>query len=361
MIVCYVSSHGFGHATRAAEVLRALREADPRLPLSIVAAAPEWLFRSAIAGEFSYRQVATDVGLSQRDALAIDLPGTLAAWRGWQAGREAWIETEARFLRDVGARLVLADVPPRAFAAAARAAVPAFGLANFTWDWIYRHYAATEPAFGALADACVADYAHAEALLELPFTCDNRAFARREPIPLIARRPGLTREQARRRLGLGPEPVVLLSFGGVGLRAFDLRRLGELRDVRFLTAGEWPDLPANGRAIPHAELDAAGCGYEGLVAASDAVVSKPGYGIVTDAIAAGTRLLYADRGDFPEYPVLVGLMGKWLTCAHVRSERLRAGDVEAELRALLARPVVPPPPLDGARVAANRLLAALAR
>lgn len=361
MIVCYVSSHGFGHATRAAEVLRALREAEPGLPLSIVAAAPEWLFRSAIPGEFGYRPVVTDVGLVQRDALAIDLAATAAAWRAWQAGRDAWIAAEAGFLRDGGARLVLADVPPLAFAAAARAGVPAFGLANFTWDWIYRHYAAADPGFEALANACAADYASAEALLELPFTCDNRAFARREPIPLIARRPRLTREQARRRLGLGPGPVVLLSFGGVGLRAFDLRRLGDLGDLCFLTAGEWPELPANGRAISHAELDAAGCGYEGLVAASDAVVSKPGYGIVTDAIAAGTRLLYADRGDFPEYPVLVREMGQWLTCAHVPSGRLRDGDLGPELRALLARPVAPPPALDGARVAARRLLAALGR
>lgn len=361
MIVCYVSSHGFGHATRAAELLRALREADPRLPLSIVAAAPEWLFRPAIPGEFTYRRLTTDVGLAQRDALAIDLPETLVAWREWQAGRAAWIEAEARFLRDVGARLVLADVPPRAFAAAQRAGVPAFGLANFTWDWIYRHYAAAEPAFHALADACAADYASAEALLELPFTCDNRAFARREPIPLIARRPRLTREQARRWLGLGPEPVVLLSFGGVGLGGFDPRRLAAMADVQFLTGGEWPELPNNVRSIPRAELDASGWGYLGLVVASDVVVTKPGYGIVTDTIAAGSRLLYTDRGDFPEYPVLVGEMGKWLTCAHVPSERLRAGEIEAPLRALLARPVLPPPALDGARVAAQRLLGAYAR
>lgn len=361
MIVCYVSGHGFGHATRAAELLRALREADPRLQLSIVTAAPEWLFRAAIPGEFSYRQVATDVGLGQRDALAIDLPATLAAWRAWQAGRAAWIEAEARFLVASGASLVIADVPPRAFAAAERAGVPAFGLANFTWDWIYRHYAATEPAFEALADACAADYASAVALLELPFTCDNRAFARREPIPLIARRPGVTGEEARRRFGLGPGPTALLSFGGVGLDGFDPRGLAAMADVQFLTGGQWPDLPKNVRSIPRVELDASGCGYAGLVAASDVVVTKPGYGIVSDAIAAGSRLLYTDRGDFPEYPVLVAEMGKWLTCAHVPSGQLRAGEIEAPLRALLARPVLPPPPLDGARVAAGRLLGALAR
>lgn len=360
MIVCYVSSHGFGHATRCAEVLRALRAAEPRVPLAVVAAAPEWLFRTVIDGPFEFRSAKNDIGLGQRDALAIDLPATLAAWDAWQAGRDARIAEESAFLHARGARLVLADVPPLAFAAAARAGVPAFGLANFTWDWIYRHYAARDARFAALAEACAADYAHAETLLELPFTCDNAAFARREPIPLVARRPRVSREEARARFGLGPEPLVLLSFGGVGLDAFELEALGAMRDLRFLTAGEWSRLPSNGRAVPHAALDRAGCGYEGLVAACDVVVSKPGYGIVTDAIAAGTRLLYADRGDFPEYPVLVREMQRWLTCAHVPSERLRVGAIEPELRALLARPVTPPPRLDGAEVAAARLLAALA-
>ncbi|MCL4822503.1 MAG: hypothetical protein KJ067_25555 [Vicinamibacteria bacterium] len=360
MIACYVSSHGFGHATRCAEVLRALRAADPRVPLAVVAAAPEWLFRTAIDGPFEFRSAKNDVGLGQRDALTIDLQATLAAWDAGQAEREARTEEEAAFLVACGARLVLADVPPLAFAAAARAGVPAFGLANFTWDWIYRHYAAQDGRFAELADACAADYAQADALLELPFACDNAAFARREPIPLVARRPRSGREAVRERLGLGPEPVVLLSFGGVGLDAFELEALGSMRDLRFLTAGEWSRLPANGRAVPHAELDRVGCGYEGLVAAADVVVSKPGYGIVTDAIGAGTRLLYADRGDFPEYPVLVRDMQPWLTCAHVPSERLRVGAIEPELRALLARPVTPPPRVDGAEVAAARLLAALA-
>ena len=45
--------------------------------------------------------------------------------------------------------------------------------------------------------------------------------------------------------------------------------------------------------------------YEDLVAAVDVVVTKPGYGIIAECIAAGTPMLYTSRGDFREYDLLV--------------------------------------------------------
>ena len=42
--------------------------------------------------------------------------------------------------------------------------------------------------------------------------------------------------------------------------------------------------------------------YEDLVRAVDVVVTKPGYGIISECIANDTALLYTSRGDFREYP-----------------------------------------------------------
>ena len=40
-------------------------------------------------------------------------------------------------------------------------------------------------------------------------------------------------------------------------------------------------------------------------AAADVVVSKPGYGIVSECIVNGAALLYTSRGRFAEYDVFV--------------------------------------------------------
>jgi L-arabinokinase len=105
-----------------------------------------------------------------------------------------------------------------------------------------------------------------------------------------------------------------------------------------------------------AGLEAAGLQYQDLVGGVDAVVTKPGYGIVTDAIGAGTRLVYTDRGDFPEYPILVAEMARYLPCAYVSNADLLAGRLTAPIHAVLEMAAPAPPDLSGASQAARRLL-----
>jgi len=365
MIVAYVSGHGFGHATRTAEVLRALRSLRPDLPIVVSTTAPAFLFEDVVAGPLRIRRVACDVGLAQRGALRIDLPGTVRAWREHARGLDALLAEEVGFLRSARPALVLGDVPPLAFAAAAAVGVPSAALANFSWDWIYRHYATAEPELGEAADRCAAAYRTCGLLLRLPFAGDLSAFPRAEDVPLVARRPRVSRTDARRRLGLPAGRLVLLSFGGVGVPGFDRRVLAGLRDFHFFEVGAEGLPPAGGRllldnvtVVSHAALAAVGLGYEDAVGAADVVVSKPGYGIVSDAIGAGTAFVYTERGDFPEYPILVEGLRRWLPSAHIGNAELARGELRGALEQALAAPwPQPAPDLSGAEQSARRLLA----
>lgn len=349
MLIAYVSGHGFGHLTRLCEVLRAVQERAPGLPLGVVGEVPEAMVRRALGAQVALRPVACDVGLAQRDALAIDEPGTAARCRAFDATWEARVGVEADFLRGCGARAVVGDIPPLAFAAAVRAAVPSFALGNFGWDWIYRSLAPREPSLSASADRAAAAYAGAGLLLELPFADGLSSFPRRVAVGLVARRPRVSRDEARRRLGLDGRPAALLSFGGVGLSGLDRLPLPESGPVRWLKPG----------AVSGPRLEALGLDYPDVIGAVDAVVTKPGYGIVSDAIGARTRLIYTERGDFPEYPVMVRDMPRYLACVHVTNAALQAGDLAGAVERVLALPMPGPPDFGGAARAAERILEAL--
>lgn len=355
MIAVYVSGHGYGHATRTGEVLRTLRGMAPGLPLEVVTSGPEALYREAVPGSFGFRAEACDVGLVQRGSLLVDESATVEACAAFAAAWPSRLAREAAWLRSKGARLVLGDIPPLAFAAAAEAGLPAVGLGNFSWDWIYRHAARREPRLAEAAQAAASAYRGAELLLELPFAGDLSAFPRRERVGLVARRPRLTRDEARRRLGLDAGPVVLVSFGGFGLPGFDLRLLGPL-PCRFLIVDEPGPAPANLRNLTRGEIAALGLRYQDLLSAADVVVTKPGYGIVTDAIGARCRMVYTDRGDFPEYPILVREMTRWLPARHLPSEDVLAGRWAEAVEGVLGDAWPGPADLGGAEVAARRLL-----
>jgi L-arabinokinase len=323
--------------------------------LAVVSAAPARLFQAAIEGDLTIRRLDCDVGLAQRDALTIDEPATVERCRAFALRWPALVDEEARWLRGAGARVVLGDIPPLAFAAARAAGIPAIGLGNFSWDWVYAHLARRHPPLGEAAAQAADAYGRAALLLELPFAGDLSAFSRRERIPLVARRPRVEIEVARQRLGLGSRPAVLVSFGGLGLPGFQASSLVDLTAFDFLVSETLHQPPAHVRAMP-TDLGALGLGYEDVVGAVDVVVTKPGYGIVSDAIGARTRMVYTERGDFPEYPVLVREMGDYLPAVHVSNEDLRAGRLRAPLEDVLTRPFPPAVDTSGALVAARRLL-----
>ena len=361
MLAVYVSGHGFGHSTRTAEVLREVRARAGGLPIAVRTSAPAFLFEGVIAPPLEVHPVQCDVGLVQHDALGIDEAGTAAAWRAFSEGWDHRVAAEAAWLRREGARLVLADIPPLAFAAAARAGVPSIALGNFSWDWIYAHLAGREPVLAEAATRAAEAYAAAELLLRLPFAGDLSAFRRIEDVPLVARKPRVGKAEARARLGLDARPAILLSFGGLGLPGLQPAGFGALRGYQVLLGGQAvrASSPANLRHLDARTLESAGLGYSDVVGAVDVVVTKPGYGIVTDCIGAGTRLVYTDRGDFPEYPIMVAEMPRYLPAVFASNEEIRQGHLVRALEAVQAIPFPAPSRTDGAAVVADRLLARL--
>ena len=65
------------------------------------------------------------------------------------------------------------------------------------------------------------------------------------------------------------------------------------------------DLPPGIHVIDDDWIYERGFRYEDLVRASDVVMTKPGYGIVSECLANGAAILYTARGRFAEYPVMV--------------------------------------------------------
>jgi len=357
-LVCYISGHGFGHAVRVIEVLRALRSRWPECALHIRTTVPQWFMQSGLSGPFTYASVRLDVGAVQRDSLSVDPDSTLQAYAALAADKAQLIGAEVRALEPLRPTLVFADIPALAFDVARQLDVPAVAMANFSWDWIYADYVRDLPAYKPVIDELRAAYAQATVLLRLPFHGDLTAFPNIRDIPLVARRATLSPADARRRLGLPPDDrIVLLSFGGIGVELTTAPMAP--RGVTFVatqSAGNGATLPATCRFISNADLSAQGVRYEDLVAAADVVMTKPGYGIVADCIANGTAMIYTPRGRIAEYEHLVRAIDTHLPHAFISNDDLYAGRWSDALEAVFAQPRHQPEiNLGGAAVAAQVL------
>ncbi|MEW6220733.1 MAG: hypothetical protein AB1634_14545 [Thermodesulfobacteriota bacterium] len=359
VIASYITPHGFGHAVRACAVLRAIHRLAPQVQLTVVTDLDRSFLENYLPGiPFRLRQRVLDVGLVQRDSVRFDLAASLDRLRRLRAEAGALVAAERAFLQAAGVRLVVADVPFLAVQAAAAAGIPAVAVSNFSWDWIYQDYAAADPDWAEIVAWVTDCYRPCNLVLQLPMGQVSAAFRHRLPVPLVASTNRLSGAAVRARLGLAADDkVCLIAFGRLDLPAEAIARLAQLGDWRFLFRRPVALSLPNGVEARDWDLS-----FPDLVAAASVVISKPGYGVVSDCLAQAKPLVWCQRGPFAEVPYLLAAVRTHLPEAELATAALYAGDWGPALAAALAQPPGPPVErLDGAEVCARLLVDCLHR
>ena len=346
-IVFYISGHGFGHASRSIEIINALVDRQPDLRVIIRSSVAPWLVERTARAGVTLSRAEVDTGVVQLDSLSLDARTSIARAEAFMSTFEDRVATEAEFLRAQHATMTVSDLPPLGIAAATAVGIPAIATGNFTWDWIYAHYAGGEGVARQIGDR----YTGTTLALRMPMWGGFATMPNVRDIPFVARRSRRDRDDVRAALGIpAAGRVVLASFGGYGVEGLNVDAIRSLPGYHVLLPG----------MIDENAMYERGYRYEDLVKAADVVVTKPGYGIISECLANDAALLYTSRGDFREYQVLVEAMPRFLRCGFIGHEDLFAGTWQSHLDALLAQPAPPSrPPVNGSEVAADILLKTL--
>jgi hypothetical protein len=349
----YISGHGFGHARRSTEIIRALLQRDLHLTVHVRTSAPQFIFDAIGDERVQPYWSAVDSGVVERDPLNPDVPSTLAGFRTLLDRAESLIQVESDFLKSRHATLVLADAPFLAGEVASRAGVPCIAVSNFTWDWIL------EPLVNSDADrqllgAVRRAYSKMSGLVRLPFGHDNPQFGRIVDVPLVANRSRRERHDilARLEVSSDPRPRVLIGMRGGG--SLDALRDAAAAGSHLLFINphhvEVP-LPDN---VLSGNFSEVGLSFADLMSISDLVISKLGYGIVADCIAARTRLLWPRRNDFREDELTAAGSRRYIAHCELPTNDFYDGNWNRHIEALLARPMpTEHARLDGPEVAAK--------
>jgi L-arabinokinase len=359
-IAFYISGHGFGHASRQIQIINAVAARLPGVSVFLRTSAARWLLDRTISPPFTVDSEPCDVGVFQIDSLRLDARATIDVARQFYRTLDERAAIEAAKLRAHEVALVISDAPPLASAAAAAADVPSVVVSNFTWDWIYEEYGEYLPSAPRLIPTIQNAYRRASAAWRLPMHGGFDTFQNVADVPFVARHARHGREETRARLGLPTmhPRLALVSFGGFGVSDLELSLLDCLESWDVVVTGRSAPgpLPRGVQFVNEEDIYNRGLRYEDLVHAVDAVVTKPGYGIISECIANDTPIVYTSRGRFREYDVLVREMPRYLKSAYLDQTDLRAGRWRAALDSAVGAPAPPEdPPTNGADLIAERI------
>ncbi|MDD5180412.1 MAG: hypothetical protein PHT15_04045 [Gallionellaceae bacterium] len=347
-----ISAHGFGHASQTAPVVNELARRIPALRVTLRTTAPPDFLKQRVTCDFQHLPVAFDFGMKMANAVDVAVEESAAAYRAFHADWERKVEHEAHAMRALKPDLLLANVPYLSLAAAHVAGIRAVAMCSLNWADIYRHYCAEDAACGAIHAQMLAAYNSAGCFLKIQPAMPMADFVNARSINPIAQAGHNQRPHIAAKLQLQEtEKLALVAMGGMEFR-LPVERWPCLPGVRWLIPQAWGVGRDDMAALESLDLP-----FSDVLAACDAVLTKPGYGLFAEAACAGIPVLYVARQDWPEEPCLVSWLKQNGRCVEVERERLESGELDDLLAQVWLKPKPPRPQATGAVEAAQFMLA----
>ena len=345
-LVVSISGHGFGHVAQTAPILNLLHARMPELRLTLRTSVPLAHLRSRIRAPFEYLSSEGDIGMVMSSALDVMPDESHASYLAFHANWEERISGEAHLLQILEADVVLSNVGYLALAGAQRAGIPNAALCSLNWFDIYSHYLDDR----TIAAQILACYANADAFLRTTPGMAMSNLTNLVTLAPIAETGRDRRDELDRLLDLpATEKLVLVTMGGIATR-IPMERWPRVVGVRWLVQESWQVNRPDTTAIESLPFN-----FADLLASSDALLCKPGYGSFVEAACSGIPVLYVSRADWPESPALIAWLQQHGVCRELSREQLERGDIAAALSGLWAAPQVTPPLANGAAEAADWL------
>jgi hypothetical protein len=354
-LLAVISQHGLGHLAQAAPVLNRLRALQPELELTIWTELSTAALRARIDGPFTHRHEAADVGLIMHDAMCVDLAASHAAYQAFHADWPHRVRHEADWLSTQAFDQVFADVAYLPLAAAALAGIESTALCSLNWADITQAYLAQRPDMKQIFGEMSAAYASVGIFLQPTPSMPMSQLPCRQVIAPIAGIGTRRRRELAEKWSLpDTRKLALIGFGGIAYQGKG--QLPEIPNVTWLAPDDWQSNQADTRAdvIPFSRL---ALPFLDLLASSDLLVTKVGYGSFVEATAHAVPVLYLDRPDWPETPYLAAWLAKHGNAAVIEEAALFSGQLETVLTELWQQPRKTAPLADGAIQAARHLLA----
>jgi len=347
-----VTAHGYGHLAQVAPIAQALTCRLPGLRITLQGTLAPAVVAARLPKGYRHLHEDADVALPMAGPLEVRWEEGLARYAAFDAEHERHLAHERDLLAADPPDLLLADAPWIPLIAARELGIPGVGLCSLSWLDILEESRVGARLPGGLVAHMRDGYAGAELFIR-PAPSMPMAWLPngRDIGPIAVHRPREP-EVVRKRLGVAQEKrLALVQFGGAGHLP-----LGKAEPLP-----EWLQL-----VTPDRELAAAHSGFRlvggpglnvpDVLAACDAVITKPGYGTFAEAACNGIPVLYVPRSDWPEAPHLVDWLGRQVPAAPISAAEFIAGRIGRPLGQLLDTERTAPVPASGVDEAAELLL-----
>ncbi len=326
-----ISSHGYGHATQTSVVVNALRQVQPNINLILYTALPRSYLETRFNPPFEHVAAKCDIGMVMDSAIDVRVDASAEAYARFHEHWDLRIDKLIGQLKELKPDLVLANIPYAILYAATQLGLPAIAACSLNWADIYLHYCRHRPETELIHQQILSAYHSANVFLRFSPGMPMRDLPNVKPVGPVASLGRDRSQELKQRFNIHTsEQLVLIGMGGVDMP---------------VSAQDWPKLCGTCWFVPkswgiHREdclnIENLGVPFIDLIASSDLLITKPGYGSFTEAACNGIPLLYVERGDWPEEPFLTQWLEQHGRCYRISRESFVSGKIDKKLMNAIA-------------------------
>ena len=297
----FVTSHGFGHATRASAIIRALHIAIP-CRFTVFSTIPPWFWKENLNQcNFQHFQAETDVGLIQNDPFSHDLSKTIQKLSQFLSFESVNYQKCFDKIKALEPDAILCDISPTGLKISKSLGIPSVLIENFSWDWMYETYFTEAPELKALSMRLEKIYSHASIRIHATPCCNP--YNAKNIVPPIYREGREKSEDLRKKLRItDKEELILVTTGGIELNYQFVEELKQIKDNTFILTGNFQKVEKIGNLIFMPMQNE--YWFPDLIKAAKIVVGKIGYGTLVECWAGKTAMLAIFRKKFRESDTL---------------------------------------------------------
>ena len=161
----FISDEGFGHIVRQEAIIKEILKRRPDLELTVQTGAKLGVLKEKLGTSVEYRERYNNIHTLKSPLGGLDLKRTREIVAQYPTCSQEWLEEHRRLQPEFD--FCISDFVPEAFDLCASLQRPAFGVAHFTWDWLFsRLY----PELDGITSQMKASALRARALYFPPFT-----------------------------------------------------------------------------------------------------------------------------------------------------------------------------------------------
>lgn len=288
-----LSDHGFGHASRNIPIIRYILEANNDIRVIVKTGKAQGQFIRDLVGDFggrvSYYFDSMDIGLILKEgSLDIDKDKLIEKVEAYIESFKEKFDKENEFLHYNSVDLIVSDIVPWIFKCGKKLNIPSILISNFTWVDIYKEHLSKE--ICEVYEECykLVD----KALFYELYMEDMKSYINNyEEVSLCSRDFDL--EKADKIKGSFKRPVVYISVG----RSVDLEGEIEVSNLNYdfiVTDG----IKLSGDNVHYLSKETSNT--QDYLMASDFVITKAGWGTVSEALLGKKKIALLSRDNVAE-------------------------------------------------------------